>query len=278
MIHRALGTGGLGAQAGARGGGAVRSWLPPCPSPGGACRPAPWAAGRRHEQPAAPGTDPVHWLAVLPVRGAAPARETDDEQALAAEPPEPDAAAQARAEAERVLALARAEAASILGAARAEAAAERSLARRAGWEEGRRQARAEWGQLIGAAAGTLRQARAARSALLRSLRAEVADLAMAVAARVLGRELEAAPEEVVDLARRLVRRVDGPAVLRVRPEDAPLLAAEPLPPGVRLVPDATLAQGDLRLESAGGVLDATVQGRFAQVLGAMRGGDGDGGV
>ena len=276
MIRRPPQTGPLGARTAPREGGAARNWLPPCPAPGGACRPAPWAADARDEPPVARGADPVEWLAVLPACGATPAPTADEAESTAAAAAEPDAADQARAEGERVLALARAEAASLLQAARAEAAAERSLARRAGWEEGRRQARAEWGHLIGAAAGTLRRARHARSALLHSLRAEVADLAMAVAARVLGRELEAVPDEVVDLARRLVRRVDGPTVLRVRPEDAPLLEAEPLPPGVRLVPDATLAQGDLRLESADGVLDATVQGRFAQVLGAMRGGDGDG--
>jgi flagellar biosynthesis/type III secretory pathway protein FliH len=260
-------------QARAVGQGELRPWLPAAAAPAsGPCRPAPWAvAGAPPERPIPQGPVALQWEDLLLPPPAPPVEESAAEGVsdTPADGAPPDPVAAAAQEADGLLAAARAEAAAILAAARAEAAEEQRRARRAGWEDGQRAARAEWSALLGGAVRLRRRAREARQGLLRSLTRDVATLAAAVAARVLERELEWSADEVVALARSLVRRTEMPAVLRVRPEDAPLLEAEPLPAGVRLLPDSTLGPGDLSLESEDGVLDARVPARFAQVVAAL---------
>ncbi len=95
----------------------------------------------------------------------------------------------------------------------------------------------------------------------------VADCAVAVAERILGREIDARPEWIMQNARQCIERIgpNGPLRLRLHPDDRQLVmerqpAAEWLnqPGGLELVPDATLRRGDCILESSRARIDATI--------------------
>lgn len=182
----------------------------------------------------------------------APPRAEDQAQALLE---------QARCQAEAVRTAAVREAEELRARAEAEGW-------RAGYAEGCRRATAEGERRLRAAARTLARARRERAAILAALDREVADLAMTVARQVIGRELDLAPEHVVELARRLLRRTEGPALLRVHPADLPLLEAERLP-GVQLKADPSVGPGGLRLEAEDGMLDATVDGMLGRMADAL---------
>jgi flagellar assembly protein FliH len=179
------------------------------------------------------------------------------------------------APAEDPLRRAAAEAAALLQRARQEAEDLRAEARRSGWEEGfatgRAAAEAAAAEMLRAARVERTRARAERRAAFRALEWDLAALAMEMASRVLQRELETAPEEVVALARRLVQRTEGPVRLRVHPDLAPVLWAEQasLPRPVDVVPDAEVDRGGVVLEGEDGVLDASVSGRLSRVAAAL---------
>lgn len=200
-------------------------------------------------------------------------------------PPRP-ASVEPGAEATRLLAAARAEAAEVLTEARRHCtgleAEARAQGHAAGWAEGladgRRQAAADARGLLAEALRTRQRALAERRRLLDAVEDEVVVLVLAVAHRILEREVEQAPEGVVALVRRLCRRAEGPAVARVHPGLAPMLEAEAaslaLPLTVR--PDATVSPGGVILETADGLLDASLEGRLERLGQALRGGDADG--
>ncbi len=187
-------------------------------------------------------------------------------------------AASAAQRAAEIVAAARAEAEALREAAVVEAAAIRLRAeaegRSAGYAAGEAAARADQAQAVARAHAALRQAQAERTAILEGLTAEVAELALTVARRVLDREVEQSPEEVVALAARLLRTARGPVTLHVHPEGAPMLEAHPELGGRAAVAvDASIAPGGLRLESEDGWVDASLEGRFARATAAIeRGG------
>jgi len=217
---------------------------------------------------------PLQWMPLeQTVRGVeTPARRSEE-----------DKADRARAEAERVLEAARAQGAAIVAAAEAERGSVLERARRAGLEqgqaEGRAQAEAEHAALLREARRERNHARSERRMLLHSLVADIAGLAMDIARRVLDRELEQSPEEVVGLARRLLHRVHGSARALVHPTFAPVLEAEAAAAGspLTVLPDPSVSPGGLILETDDGLLDATLASRLRRVESAVRGDPGHGG-
>jgi flagellar assembly protein FliH len=115
-----------------------------------------------------------------------------------------------------------------LAAAEAEHEAELAAARAAGYEEGLAAGRAE----VSAAAGALAAAAARLDEVSDTAAADAepvaVELALRIAQKVLGGELEARPELVLDVVRGALRRLTEPlpATLLVNPEDAePVRAA-----------------------------------------------------
>ena len=110
--------------------------------------------------------------------------------------------------------------------------------------------------------------------MLTALEAEIAGLAFAVARQVLDRELEQTPDEVVGLLRRLLSRTHGSVRAHAHPSVAPVLEAEAAASGISLavVADAAVAPGGLVLDTADGLLDATVDGRLERVRAALQAG------
>lgn len=128
---------------------------------------------------------------------------------------------------------------------------------------------------------TLQQQVAERQeALLRSQRESLTALAVGIAEKLLGRQLELRPETVVDLAAQTlrsaapVRRV----VLHLHPDDLPL-AQSALPQlrdcaeadTVQISADASLQRGDCRIQTPLGEVDGTLQTQLAVVAKALAG-------
>jgi flagellar biosynthesis/type III secretory pathway protein FliH len=152
--------------------------------------------------------------------------------------------------------------------AESEAARERILAEARA--EGHRDGRA-------LAAGALATAAAARERLLAAAEGEVASLAVAVARRVLGREL-AEPGAVVPIAAAALAeaRARREVLLRVSPADAAELRAAEAPLAAILVraplavrEDPSLARGDVVVETEAGRIDARVETQLGALARAL---------
>jgi len=170
-------------------------------------------------------------------------------------------------EATRVLGEARARADGILAAARAAAEELRAHA----IEEGRAEARREAERLV---AGAARAWARAHDALL----PELAELAAAMARRILSAELRLRPELALEIARRVIAATRPGRSLRVRvhPGDARALAAgyrelaASLGIRLRLVPDPAVGRGGCWLQGASGEVDGRLEVQLAGLLEALQ--------
>jgi len=96
-------------------------------------------------------------------------------------------------------------------------------------------------------------------------------LAVAVAHKVLHRELSVDPEALLGIVKAAFERVDARDVHRVRlhPEDLPALqrhlAAVGMPRRIELAPDASLERGSVIVETNRGSLDASVSSQLKEI-------------
>jgi flagellar assembly protein FliH len=112
-----------------------------------------------------------------------------------------------------------------LAAAEAEREVELAAARAAGYEEGLSAGRAQVSAAASALADATRSMDEARAASAAEIEPVAVGLALKIAAKVLGGELEARPELVLDVVRGALRRLTEPlpATLLVNSEDAELV-------------------------------------------------------
>lgn len=128
------------------------------------------------------------------------------------------------------------------------------------------------------AAGLLARAAVERDRLLRDAEREVVRLALAVARKILGRELAASPDTVVELAAAGLAeaRARREVVLRVSPADAAViraaegkLAAILLRAPLRVQEDPAVAPGGAVVETEAGRIDAGIECQLAAVARAV---------
>jgi flagellar biosynthesis/type III secretory pathway protein FliH len=175
---------------------------------------------------------------------------------------------EAGATAEALLAAAAVEAARL----RAEVDAEREAARAAAALAGRREGLAQ-------AAAALAAVAEVRRARLAGLEAELGQTALEVARAVLGMAFAESPEALGSLARRALElaRDRREVVLRVSPGDAPALRGEAGAlaallhrcPALEVREDATLARGDVVVETEAGRIDARIETQLAALARAL---------
>jgi flagellar assembly protein FliH len=103
-------------------------------------------------------------------------------------------------------------------------------------------------------------------------------LALAVARRVVHREIQLDPQLVAALAHVALDRLDagrGPALLKMHPEDIERLktstTTEWAQSAIRLMPDSSVARGGCVVETSHGRVDATVDRQFAEIAHALLG-------
>ena len=100
---------------------------------------------------------------------------------------------------------------------------------------------------------------------------DVVKLALAIARRVLHREINADPSAVLGLVKAALEKVDSREVerIRVNPTDAPLVVAQirQLQPATQfeVVPDSRLERGAAIVETARGSLDASVETQLDEI-------------
>jgi flagellar assembly protein FliH len=100
---------------------------------------------------------------------------------------------------------------------------------------------------------------------------EVIALALAIARRILHRELTVAPEALLGLLKAALQKIEAREVQRVhvRPEDVPLVQQHldqmGLPQRVELIADPALERGAIILDSSRGALDASVETQLAEI-------------
>ena len=113
-----------------------------------------------------------------------------------------------------------------------------------------------------------------------AMAAQLVDLACEIARQVVRRELATQPDQVVDVTREalgLLVQDSSPRVIRLNPDDLALMQAAREPDAARDHPESPLVlradpdilRGGCVVESAGSVIDATVQRRWQRVLGRL---------
>jgi flagellar assembly protein FliH len=100
---------------------------------------------------------------------------------------------------------------------------------------------------------------------------DVVALALAIARRILHRELTIAPEALLGIVKAALEKIEAREVhrVRIRPEDAPavkqFLDKMGLPQRVEVVADPGLERGAAILDSGRGALDASVETQLSEI-------------
>lgn len=147
-------------------------------------------------------------------------------------------------------------------------------ARQAGYGEGhtagRAQAAAEIEPTLEKLAHTIQEIAGLRPRLMREAQGELLELSLAIARRVLHRELSVDPGAVDGVVRSALEKLASQEICRVRvhPELEPAVRqalAREGRSGLALVADGTLERGALLVETARGKLDASLDTQLAEI-------------
>jgi flagellar assembly protein FliH len=144
-------------------------------------------------------------------------------------------------------------------------------ARQAGYAEGEAAGRRQVAPLIEQLARTLDALAALRPRLRKEAESDLVRLAMAIARRILRRELGVDPEAIQGLVQVALERLQGQEGCRVRvhPSFEPVLRAalSRLAAGsaIEVVPDAGREPGDVIFETSRGDLDASVETQLEEI-------------
>ena len=144
-----------------------------------------------------------------------------------------------------------------------------------GFQDGQTAARQELAGQLDAMAARLARTIEEMSSLRQRFRHEAEEqviaLAIAIARRILHRELTVAPDALLGLLKAALEKIEVREVhrVRVRPEDAPLvqqhLERMGLPQRVELIADPGLEPGAAILDSSRGALDVSVETQLAEI-------------
>jgi flagellar assembly protein FliH len=180
--------------------------------------------------------------------------------------------AAAEAQAAQLAQIAHQEAAIVLDAARAEIAQMEQAAYAEGYRVSMAAARQDLHIQLEQAAALLDGAHDAKAVVLAEAEPEVIRLALAIAKRVIHREIATDPRIVVDTVRESLRRLGGRAVARVRVNPAELPALNEawheltnVAREIEFVPDDSVSPGGCLVESRQGDIDALVETQVAAV-------------
>lgn len=140
-----------------------------------------------------------------------------------------------------------------------------------GQTAGARQAAAQLEPVLAKFADSIRELASVRKRYFSEAEEDAVKLALAVARKVLHRELSVDPDSLLGVVKAAFERVDARDVHRIRlnPEDQPLvqrhLARAGLPPQIELAADASLERGGLMIETSRGCLDASVASQLKEI-------------
>ena len=171
----------------------------------------------------------------------------------------------------------------MLNQAQMEVANWQEEARQAGWEAGYAEAQqsvdAQLSEVLAEVRSIADAAVEAKNQFLRESQTEMGRLAVAIAKKIIGKELTVNPKAVTDIVAQTIEaaNVQGSCCIRVNPQDyeilGPLWDAIPSlqPPGRtwELVADKNLSRGSCLIETNGGIIDARLETQLAQASAAI---------
>ena len=144
-----------------------------------------------------------------------------------------------------------------------------------GYQEGQSMARQEMAGQVDAIAArlarTIEELSGMRQRFRREAEEDVVALALAIARRILHRELTVAPEALLGVLKAALEKIEVREVhrLRLRPEDVALVQQHldkmGLPQRVELIADPALERGAIILDSSRGALDVSVETQLAEI-------------
>lgn len=120
-------------------------------------------------------------------------------------------------------------------------------------------------------AESIRDLATLRGRYLHDVEEDALKLAIAIARKVLHRELTVDSEALLGVVKAAFERVDARDVHRVRlnPADVPLvqrfLASAGVPPRVEIAPDPSLERGGIVIETTRGLLDASISSQLKEI-------------
>lgn len=182
----------------------------------------------------------------------------------------------AEQEAEQLSRKSREEADRILNAASEQAVQLKNQAQRDGMAEGSAQGRQEWEERIMTAARLAVEIEDSRLERIAQSEPELLELAVAIARKIIGAELELDPSQQLALVRNALARMNGASniTIRIHPEDRELIDShlpqlrevftEPKP--IRIEEDPAIAPGDCYIDSERGSADARVQSQLDAIV------------
>ena len=152
---------------------------------------------------------------------------------------------------------------------------ERATAAEQGFQKGHaagsQQEAAKWTEAIARMGRTIEEISKTKTRFRAEVEEDAVKLALAIARKVLNREMASDPEALVGLARVALGKLNQRELQRVRvhPMDAPaidrLLAASAGPKRVEVVGDGTLERGAAIFETERGILDASVTTQLGEI-------------
>lgn len=154
---------------------------------------------------------------------------------------------------------------------RAEAEAARREAYQQGMEEGVRQAAAQWDAALQRLARSLEEIAGYKPRLRLEAEREVVALALAIARRILRRELHIDPEALLGLVKAAMEKASQREItaVRIRPEHAERLRAHlariGAPEAIEVRPDSSLEPGAVILEVTRGMIDASLETQLDEI-------------
>ena len=206
--------------------------------------------------------DASGWMALAGAADGGGTRGTPPDRHIEGAPP---------AEFSRELAAVQAE----LQRARAESEANISASYQAGFDAGFRKGIAEnqveMDRFRNQIAATLRAAETARRELLEQADAALARLSIAIAEKILNRQIQIDPEALQGLTRSALERLSGKTVqcVRIHPADRgaveEALAAHSSKRAIRVEADASLARGALLFDTDYGTLDGSIATQLEEI-------------
>jgi flagellar assembly protein FliH len=149
--------------------------------------------------------------------------------------------------------------------------ARENQARQAALREAEGALETKWQAALDKAARSAAEISSLRSRLRKQAECDVVKLAIAMARRILHREVTMDRDALASLLRTALSRIDQREAhsVRVRPEDAGVVAAflERIgcPQKMEVTPDATLERGALILETEHGQLDASIETQLSEI-------------
>ncbi len=156
-----------------------------------------------------------------------------------------------------------------------EMAAREERARQAGYQQGQqetaRKLEAPLREAVDRLATQIEELAQLRRRLRHEAEKQLVSLAVAIARRVLRRELTADPGAILGIVKAALEQVDAREVLRIRvhPDDVPLLErsldSRRFPDKLEIVADRDLERGGVVVETERGSLDASVETQLAEI-------------